>query len=426
MPRPRKEGTDYEQRDGIWYAWYWDDVAGKRRRRSTGTRSREEAEVEQATWRQQRRSPQQAAASHPRLANVLALYEVHARDKRLTSAAAAGYAIQRLLEYYGDCAIDALTAERQNGFIDAMVAEDLSDGYIRRTIAILSKSINLALEQQVLPLAPKIKQVDEGDARVRWLRPQEAARLVDAAVEPHVRLFIVLGLLTGQRPAAILELDWHRVDLAQRFIDFVVTGRKRRGRDVKREKARVVLRISNELATVLDREQQAARDAWRAGRRSHPLVISYDDRPVSSVRTGFYEARRRARLGDDVTPYTLRHTFASWAVQRGVPLIEVAKALGHRDTRMVEKHYVHLDPEHTANAVAAVGGAYAAAAGAATGAAGFSTSFLPASPLNGPDHEAKSLNSLVEPRGVEPLTSTMPLYGPSRQPIDFSKPRRPK
>jgi hypothetical protein len=35
----------------------------------------------------------------------------------------------------------------------------------------------------------------------------------------------------------------------------------------------------------------------------------------------------------------------------GVPLIVIAKNLGHRDTRMVEHHYGHLAPSYVAEAI---------------------------------------------------------------------------
>lgn len=37
----------------------------------------------------------------------------------------------------------------------------------------------------------------------------------------------------------------------------------------------------------------------------------------------------------------------------GVPLIVVAKNLGHSDTRMVEKHYGHLAPSYVDDAIRA-------------------------------------------------------------------------
>jgi len=46
-----------------------------------------------------------------------------------------------------------------------------------------------------------------------------------------------------------------------------------------------------------------------------------------------------------------RHTFASHAIMNGAPLMVVAQALGHVDTRMVEKHYGHLSPSYAADAI---------------------------------------------------------------------------
>jgi integrase len=44
-----------------------------------------------------------------------------------------------------------------------------------------------------------------------------------------------------------------------------------------------------------------------------------------------------------ITLHELRHSYASTMVRGGAPLIVVAQALGHSDTRMVERHYAHLE-----------------------------------------------------------------------------------
>ena len=51
--------------------------------------------------------------------------------------------------------------------------------------------------------------------------------------------------------------------------------------------------------------------------------------------------------------HVTRHTWASHAVMNRMPLLVVAKNLGHSDTRMVEKHYGHLAPSYVADAVRA-------------------------------------------------------------------------
>jgi integrase len=63
------------------------------------------------------------------------------------------------------------------------------------------------------------------------------------------------------------------------------------------------------------------------------------------------ETCKRAKIYPAVGFHQLRHTWASHAVMNGVPLMVVAKNLGHADTRMVEKHYGHLAPSYIADAI---------------------------------------------------------------------------
>ena len=53
-----------------------------------------------------------------------------------------------------------------------------------------------------------------------------------------------------------------------------------------------------------------------------------------------------ANIHPPITFHGLRHTWASHAVQRGVPLLLVAQNLGHTSTRMVEKHYGHFSSSY--------------------------------------------------------------------------------
>jgi integrase len=60
----------------------------------------------------------------------------------------------------------------------------------------------------------------------------------------------------------------------------------------------------------------------------------------------------RAKI-EPIGIHGLRHTWASLAVMAGVPLMVVAKNLGHADTSMVEKFYGHLAPSYIADAIRA-------------------------------------------------------------------------
>ena len=65
------------------------------------------------------------------------------------------------------------------------------------------------------------------------------------------------------------------------------------------------------------------------------------------------EACEQGKITPRLSFHILRHSWASLAVMAGVPLLVVAKNLGHADTRMVEKHYGHLAPSYIADAIRA-------------------------------------------------------------------------
>jgi integrase len=71
-------------------------------------------------------------------------------------------------------------------------------------------------------------------------------------------------------------------------------------------------------------------------------------------QTAWESARERAKLAD-VRYHDLRHTFASWAVQHRVSLLELRDLLGHNSLQMVQR-YSHLAPEHLRAAAAALDG----------------------------------------------------------------------
>lgn len=56
----------------------------------------------------------------------------------------------------------------------------------------------------------------------------------------------------------------------------------------------------------------------------------------------FKAACAEASIVPSANFYVLRHTYATHAILNGVPLIVVARQLGHSTTRMVEKHYGHI------------------------------------------------------------------------------------
>lgn len=201
--------------------------------------------------------------------------------------------------------------------------------------------LNLAHENERVPSNAawsKIKRFSGTEQpRVRWLELDEAKRFTDACA-PDFRKIGQGGLLTGARWSELRRMRVGDVDLANGTVLIART---------KRKKARHIY---------LTDEGRRALNEWTADRdREHPVFLREDGKPWGShdQHRPMLEARTAAGLDDQVTFHTLRHTYASMLVKAGVHLMIVAASLGHRDTRMVEKHYGHLAPSHAAAAIRA-------------------------------------------------------------------------
>ncbi len=83
-------------------------------------------------------------------------------------------------------------------------------------------------------------------------------------------------------------------------------------------------------------------------------MVRFRGESVLSVKTALGRAVRLAGLDTSVTAYTLRHTTASWMIQRGRSASKVAEVLG-TSAEMIQKHYGHLDPDHLRDEVAILG-----------------------------------------------------------------------
>jgi integrase len=49
---------------------------------------------------------------------------------------------------------------------------------------------------------------------------------------------------------------------------------------------------------------------------------------------------------DRIKPHHARHTFASWLIAAGVSLVEVSRYMGHSSSKVTERVYIHLQPDH--------------------------------------------------------------------------------
>jgi integrase len=210
-----------------------------------------------------------------------------------------------------------------------------------RVLVILKAALNVAWGESKIASDAAWRRVrpfgGTSAARVRYLTVAEAQRLINAS-DPDFRPLVEAALQTGCRYSELCRLE------AQ---DFNADAGTIAIRKSKSGKPRHV---------VLSEEGQELFKQLTAGRGGHVLLFSRPDgEPFgkSNQAERMREACQRAKITPPVGFHALRHTTASLSVMNGVPLMVVAKNLGHRDTRMCEQHYSHLAPSYIADAIRA-------------------------------------------------------------------------
>jgi integrase len=319
--------------------WYitWSE-RGRSRRYSTGTEDRAQAELVLAAFRLElARSP--AEAGEVTLSAVLDRYlDEHAR--KLPSAPQAAIARDHLIRHFGTIMVGHLNAATFESYIAERRNAGVSDETISRELSVLRAALRRDERCGRLNGVPHVPALPRAEPRERWLTRAEAARLLRACRgkrHRHLALFVRLGLYTGARPGAILDLTWDRVDLDHRLIHFALPGR------VHGRKRRACVPIEGASYTALGRAQSQAKTKH---------VIEWADRPVTSIKRAFARAADAAKL-EDVTPGTLRHTAATWAALAGIDLHGIGALLGHSRPSTTAR-YAKYHPDYLRDVVRAV------------------------------------------------------------------------
>ena len=84
------------------------------------------------------------------------------------------------------------------------------------------------------------------------------------------------------------------------------------------------------------------------GRREGLLFPEFRSNQVSMK---FRRLAKKIDLPKGFSLHSLRSTFGSTLINKGVDIYTVSKFLGHSSVKVTEKHYLALDPEHAKSAI---------------------------------------------------------------------------
>lgn len=186
------------------------------------------------------------------------------------------------------------------------------------------------------------------------LTVDQAQALIDAAAgrlrgsgsdnKPYwLHAYVVLLLTTGIRPEEARALRWDHLDLKAGTV--AIWRSDRAGGDTKTKRSRRTLKLP-EIALSALRERKAAQAADRleAGELWHDTGLVFTTTigtmlDQHNIRREFRQVTKAAGLGEVWVPRELRHTFVSIMSADGVPVEEIARVAGHKQTSTTELVY---------------------------------------------------------------------------------------
>ncbi len=207
---------------------------------------------------------------------------------------------------------------------------------INKKLRTIKAIISKAVEWDLLPENPckKVKLFKQPEGRLRFLTKEEINRLLEVIDREDVYLYTIILLNTGLRRAEFVNLRWEDVDFKYGILRVI----NRDGFTTKNYRNRTI---------PLSKKTLEAFKRLKELNPEKPCTLSQDQlsRVISryAKKAGFH----------DVTCHTLRHTFASHLVMKGIDLVTIKKLMGHLDlnTTLI---YAKVTEEHKLKAISSI------------------------------------------------------------------------
>ena len=224
--------------------------------------------------------------------------------------------------------VGEITAEDLEAYVAYLKENKFAVATISRNIAAIKTFFHYMYKESLVSAdisdtlkAPKIeKKMPE------IMSMEEVVRLLeqpggDSPKEIRDKAMLELLYATGIRVTELISLKVSDVNLSMGFIIC---------RDAYKER---IIPFGNEAKNALIRYNGKVRESMLEEKDSDELFVNCSGKPMS--RQGFWKLikfyAKKAGITADITPHTLRHSFAAHLVENGADLRSVQEMLGHSD-----------------------------------------------------------------------------------------------
>jgi integrase/recombinase XerC len=213
-------------------------------------------------------------------------------------------------------------------------------GNSRRHMAIMTikRAMGWGVEQGYIdknPIAAAKKPPLGSRGDEAYVSPEQWADLLDDFREQAYKGanfadYVTVAYETGCRPQEIRQVESRHIDHEAKCWVFELAKSKSSGKTGAR---RVVNLTDNAYRICCEHAKKNP---------TGPLFRNSKGNPWTPYAVACQFARAKARTGIYCCMYSLRHTFATDAILRGVDLMHIKELMGHKDLTMLTKIYQHI------------------------------------------------------------------------------------
>jgi integrase len=369
LERKGKHGTAYAARVRAYgerhYLTLGHSQDGYTRRKAETELQNILADIRRGTWKPSQLEPVAAPAQDPTF-HEFASQWFESRRHEVAARSVEDYRwglTRHLLPFFKDHHLTQITIAEVDRYKHTKVREreqsknnrSLSNGSINETLNLLAQILELAVEYghiQFNPARGRRRRLKATQPNRTWLEPEQIKPLLDATVrglrggktmpDPRMHALFATAICTGLRIGELLALRWREVNLAQgrlTVIDAKTEAGAGREIDLWPELREVLISYKARarhaspddyvFATATgraDTRENIAKRLKRVVQRANEVRADQDACPIPT----------------ELSPHSLRRTFASLLYLRGENPVYVMHQMGHTDPKLALRIYAKV------------------------------------------------------------------------------------
>jgi len=316
---------------------------GKRTTVSTGTANKFKAEVFKATFNPAPKPQPQQIIPAINLSGFIKEYKTYIAntysDKYLKKAITPAF--NQLQRFIPDTSVSNISAKSLDHFISTIYSKSkFAASLYHRT---LKAAFNKAVVWNYIEVNPfnKIKSPKVPQSFPVFISESELIEILNNTEMQIMKDIFTTAFYTGMRLGEILNMKWSWIDFSQNIITI-----KNSDEFKSKSKRERIIPIHQKVKIIF----QAL---YQLGKVQNSFVFSRNENLKLNedlVSKQFKKAVRAAKLNDKIHFHSLRHSFASALVQRGISLYAVKELLGHGNIKTTQI-YSHLQNDNLMEAV---------------------------------------------------------------------------